>query len=71
MAGCDKGFEEKAFVLRGCRNLNIMPYAASKRSGGEVDGRTARHGAIDELSQAQEYRGAIRLSQDHGADAQA
>ena len=40
--GCDKGFDEKSFV-RGCRNLNITPHAAAKRSGGAVDGRTTRH----------------------------
>ena len=32
--------------LRGCRDLNVTPHAAAKRSGGAVDGRTTRHGAV-------------------------
>ena len=45
--GCDKGFDEKAFV-EGCRDLNVTPHAAAKRSGGAVDGRTTRHGGYGE-----------------------
>lgn len=39
---CDKGFDKKAFV-RGCRDLNVTPHTAAKRSGRAVDGRTTRH----------------------------
>ena len=45
--GCDKGYDEKAFV-EGCRDLNVTPHAAAKRSGGAVDGRTTRHEGYSE-----------------------
>ena len=45
--GCDKGYDGKAFV-EGCRDLNVTPHAAAKRSGGAVDGRTTRHEGCSE-----------------------